>query len=193
MTTISTNSAQERQQVVDAAVNCFIERGIAAVSMDEIVEKSGLAPEVAHQHFATKNDILRVLGARNKIAASGVLRELLQETTLPPVDEIVARVVTFFQASLDSGDPVSVAPQAWGVAMYDGEVDVIMRDVFAELRDLWIQLSTRMVNEGQLPEDADPGDVGRTLMAIVIGYMVQSLLSDSKPTHVSRALHVLLR
>jgi AcrR family transcriptional regulator len=193
MTTISTNSAHERQRVVDAAVNCFIERGIAAASMDDIVEESGLSPEVVHQHFATKNDILRVLGARNKIAASGVLREVLQETPLPPIDEIVARVATFFEASLESGDPVGVAPQAWGVAMYDDEVDVIMRDVFADLRDLWIQLATRMVDEGQLSDDADPGDVGRTLMAIVIGFMVQSLLSDSKATHVRRALHVLLR
>jgi TetR/AcrR family transcriptional regulator, transcriptional repressor of aconitase len=193
MTTISTNSAHERQQVVDAAVNCFIEHGIAAASMDDIIEESGLSPEVVHQHFATKNDILRVLGARNKIAAGGVLREVLQETPLPPVDEIVARVATFFEASLESGDPVGVAPQAWGVAMYDDEVDVIMRDVFADLRDLWIQLATRMADEGQLPDDADPQDVGRTLMAIVIGFMVQSLLSDSKATHVSRALQVLLR
>ncbi|WP_447007401.1 TetR/AcrR family transcriptional regulator [Saccharothrix isguenensis] len=193
MPTISEDTQLDRQKIIQAAVTCFIAQGVPVASMEDIVTESGLPGDVVHSHFAGKNDILRALGAMNKAAASGVLREILRETTLPPADEVVNRVAVFFETSVRNGDPVGIAPQAWGVAIYDAEVNAIMREVFTELREVWVELATRMAAEGRLPDGADPEDVGRTFFSIVLGFMLQSLLGDVKADHLRRALRALLR
>jgi TetR/AcrR family transcriptional regulator, transcriptional repressor of aconitase len=193
MPTITEDSQRHRQQIVQSAVTCFLAKGIPETSMEEIVAGSGVSPDLAYQYYPRKNDILQTLGVMNKAAASGVLKEILKEEVLPPTDQIISRVAVFFEMSVLNGDPVGVAPQAWGVAIYDSEVADIMADVFAELRDVWVQLATRMVDEGRLPAGTDPGDVGRTFFAIVLGFILQSLLSDGKADQITRGLQVLLR
>jgi len=193
MPTISKDSEHERQLIVRAAINCFLKQGLPVTSMQDIVQESGLSSDVVYRHFPGKNDILRLLGAMNTATATGALREMLKETPLPPVDEFVGRLAIFFEASVDNGDPVSVTPQGWGVALYDDEVNVIMSEVVEALRDAWIEVAARMVDEGRLPSDADPEDVGRTLFSLFLGFMLQSLLGDVKAAHVQRALHAILR
>src|SRR5215470_8690782 len=180
MTTIGTDSKHDQQTIVQAAVSCFIQHGIAETSMQDVVQESGLSSDVVYSHFPAKNDILRVLGAVNKAAAAGMLNEMLEETPLPSADEMLGRSATFFDAGAQNRGPMSVVPQAWGVALYDDEINVIMRGVLGDLQDIWVELATRMADEGRLPDGADPQDVGRTFGCMIIGYMVQSLLSDVK-------------
>jgi AcrR family transcriptional regulator len=193
MTTVSQDSQTDRQLIVRAAIACFLRNGLPVTTMDDIVEESGLPADVVQHHFSTKNDILRVLGAMNTSTATGALKEMLKESPLPPVDEFVGRLAIFFETSVANGDPVSVTPQGWGVALYDNEVNVIMADVVAALRDAWIEVCARMAQEGRLPADADPEDVGRTLFSLFLGFMLQSLLGDITADHVRRALHAILR
>jgi AcrR family transcriptional regulator len=193
MPTITKDSQYERQLIVQTAIGCFLKRGVPEASMEDIVRESGLSPDVVYRHFPGKNDILRVLGAINKAAAAGPLKETLQETRLPPADEIMDRATTFFEKAVENRDPVSIVPQAWGIALYDDEVNVIMREVLAELGDLWNQLAARLADEGQLPDGADPQDVGRIFSCIICGFILLSLLGDVKAAHVRRALHALFR
>jgi AcrR family transcriptional regulator len=193
MPTISNDTQQERQLIVQAAVGCFIKNGMAETSMADVVEGSGLPAEEVHRHFPAKNDIIRALGAVNKAAAAGMLKDLLAEKRLPGADEMLGRSASFFSSGAANNGPMSVVPQAWGVALYDDEINVLMRGVLGELQDLWVELARRMAEEGRLPNGADPEDVGRTFGCIIVGYMVQSLLSDVQPEHLRRALHTLLR
>jgi AcrR family transcriptional regulator len=193
MPTVSNDSKQDQQRIVQAAVGRFIKHGMPETSMRDIVEDSGLPADVVARHFPTKNDIIRALGAVNKAAAAGMLKEMLKEASLPGPDEMLGRSAAFFEAGARNGGPMSIVPQAWGVALYDDEINVLMREVLGELQDLWVELATRMGDEGRLPDGADPQDVGRTFGCLIVGYMVQSLLSDVKPEHLRRALHALIR
>jgi AcrR family transcriptional regulator len=193
MQTTNTDSAIDRQLIVKAAIAPFLKHGLPVTTMADIIEESGLSSDVVLGHFLAKNDILRVLGNANTVTATGALREMLKESPLPPVDEFVGRLAVFFEKSVESGDPVSVTPQGWGVALYDPEVNAIMTEVVASLRDAWIEVAERMVEEGRLPVEADPQDVGRTFFSLFLGFMLQSLLGDVKADHLRRALHAVLR
>ena len=172
------DSAQNRQQIIQAAANCFAEHGLGLVSMPQIIEASGLTADEVHRHFAEKNDILRAIGERNRDAAPSRSAAILQEKPLPPLDEIVGRLASAFETMVRIGDPVRITPQSWGVSMYDDEVYVIVREMMVDQRETWIGVATRLVGEGRLPEDADPQDVGRTLFSLFLGFIVQSLLGD---------------
>jgi TetR/AcrR family transcriptional regulator, transcriptional repressor of aconitase len=193
MTVISTDSKQNMQLIVQTAVRCFIRDGVPETSIEDIIGESGLSPDVVYGLFSHKYDIIRMLGGANKAAAGGVLKQLLQETPLAAVDEMLGRSAEFFDKGAQNRGPMSLVPQVFGIAIYDDEVNVIMRDVLGELQNLWIELAKRMADEGRLPAGADPQDVGRTLGCIIVGYLVQSLLSDVKPGHVRRGLQALAR
>lgn len=190
-TTTSQNSAvgekekEVRQKVVMTAIDIFLQQGIGETSMEDIIQKAGLPTETVYNLFPRKNDILRIVGAANKAAAAGSLDELLQESPVTTPDEMLRRTATFFTAG---GDTMRMVPQAWGVALYDKEINGVIRDVFDGLQNQWVELATRMADEGQLPEGADPESVGRTLGCLIVGYMVLSLLHDVTPDHLHRGL-----
>jgi AcrR family transcriptional regulator len=186
------DSAQNRQQIIQAAANCFAEHGLGLVTMPQIIEASGLSAEEVHRHFVEKNDILRAIGVRNRDACAVAFGAILRETPLPPLDEIVGRLASAFEAMVQIGDPVRVTPQGWGVSMYDDEVYVIVREMMVNQRETWIGVATRLVGEGRLPADADPQDVGRALFSLFLGFIVQSLLGDVTGRHLSRALRAIL-
>ena len=63
------SAASVREQIIDAAVACFIERGYDRTSVDDIAARSGLSPHEIHHHFADKAEI--------RLAVSRVMSELL--------------------------------------------------------------------------------------------------------------------
>jgi AcrR family transcriptional regulator len=186
------DSAQDRQQIIQAAANCFAEHGLGLVTMPQIIEASGLTADEVHQHFAEKNDILRAIGERNRAACAVAFGAILQEKPLPPLDQIVGRLANAFEAMVRFGDPVRVTPQGWGVSMYDDEVYVIVREMMVNQRETWIGVAARLIDEDRLPKDADPEDVGRTLFSLFQGFIVQNLLGDVTSGHLSRAVRAII-
>ena len=56
--------AARRAQILEAAINCFLERGYTNTSMNDIIKASGLSSGSIYSHFSGKEDIL--IGAINE-------------------------------------------------------------------------------------------------------------------------------
>lgn len=50
--------AARRAQIIEAAINCFLERGYINTSMSDIIKASGLSSGSIYSHFTGKEDIL---------------------------------------------------------------------------------------------------------------------------------------
>lgn len=50
--------AARRAQILEAAINCFLERGYINTSMSDIIKASGLSSGSIYSHFSGKKDIL---------------------------------------------------------------------------------------------------------------------------------------
>lgn len=50
--------AARRAQIIEAAVNCFLEKGYTNTSMSDIIKASGLSSGSIYSHFTGKEDIL---------------------------------------------------------------------------------------------------------------------------------------
>jgi AcrR family transcriptional regulator len=188
----ATDAARDKQQIVQTAIGVFVKQGFAESTIDDVVESSGLSAEVVHRYFATKYDIIRVIGGVNKAAATGMLKEVLSQDTLPPLEEIVGRVGEFFDSMAVDDGPAALAPQATGTALYDGDLRAIMQDVNEALLAGWTELAQRLVELGRLPLETDPADVGATLFSLAIGYMSQSLLGNATSDNLRGGVRALL-
>ena len=50
--------AARRAQIIEAAIDCFLERGYTNTSMSDIIKASGLSSGSIYSHFSGKEDIL---------------------------------------------------------------------------------------------------------------------------------------
>ncbi len=50
-------SEEKRQQILDAAVDLFLNQGVTSTSMDAIAKTSGVSKQTVYSHFASKDDL----------------------------------------------------------------------------------------------------------------------------------------
>jgi AcrR family transcriptional regulator len=87
-----------REVIVQAATQVFAERGYRGASIDEIARRSGVSAPVVYDHFASKQDLHRVLLERHRDELVALWREHLltdeaPETRLPRAIDAWARYV----------------------------------------------------------------------------------------------------
>ena len=69
-------SERNREQVLEAARQVFLERGFHAASLDHIAEAAGFSKGVVYSQFASKADMFLVLLERRITARAAELRQL---------------------------------------------------------------------------------------------------------------------
>ena len=55
--------ARRREQIIEAAVNCFARRGLHHTTMADIIAEAGLSAGAVYCYFASKNEIITAIAA----------------------------------------------------------------------------------------------------------------------------------
>src|SRR3569833_2766053 len=167
---------RRRQQILDAARHCFIRKGFHLTSMQDVFAESGLSAGAVYRYFKSKNEIIYAIATERQGGAVKLLETIVAEDPLPPFKEIIERFLTMVQSFLDDDGALRVAPQVWAEALHDPAYREIVATLVGGVRGSWTALTTRMRDEGRLPEDADPEAVGTTLMCLLPGFVLQRLV-----------------
>ncbi|RVU30929.1 TetR/AcrR family transcriptional regulator [Neptunomonas marina] len=82
----------KRQELIDAALALFYEKGVKSVGINEILARSGVAKKTLYHHFASKDAlILGALGQRHEQFIGWLARVLSGSQS---VDEVIDRLFT---------------------------------------------------------------------------------------------------
>jgi AcrR family transcriptional regulator len=190
--TIDHETEKARQLILDAAAASFLKRGFPESSMSDIIEASGVAPDVAHAQFPRKHDLIKALALFNKATGSGMLKGHAEESTLPPTAEYIVRVMEFWEGKAADGGTAGLVPQALGLSLFDEEIDAVMQDVVAAMKQGWTGMATRLAEAGRLREGANVEDVGTTFLALSIGFTVYHMMGGIDSATARRGLHDLI-
>ena len=66
--------------------------------------------------------------------------------------------------------------EALGLSLIDEDLNVIMQDVAANMKQGWTGVAARLGEEGRLREGTNPQDVGATFLALGMGFMLFHML-----------------
>lgn len=190
--TADQETEQVRQLILDAAAASFLKRGFPESSMTEIIEASGVSPEVAYSLFPRKHDMFEALCRFNKASPGGVMSNLAEESPAPPTAELIARVMEFFESMASDGGRAGLVPQALGLSLFDEEIGVLMRDVAEAQLQRWTALAERLQREGRLRGKASVQDVGIILHTLSIGFMVYHMMGGVDSATARRGLFGLI-
>jgi TetR/AcrR family transcriptional regulator, transcriptional repressor of aconitase len=183
---------RRRQQILDAARRCFLRKGFHQTSMQDVFAESGLSAGAVYRYFKSKKDLIHAIATEKQGSAVHLLEEVMKEDPLPPFEEIIERLMTHVESILVDDGAFRIAPQVWAEALHDPEYHVIVAGLFRGLRYQWVELAERMRDAGRLPRDADAEALGATLMCVMPGFVMQSLLiGDVDPRTLRAGFHAL--
>jgi AcrR family transcriptional regulator len=186
-------AAARRQQIIDAALICFAERGFHKATLRDVVRASGLSPGSIYSHFASKEEIVyAVVDARHQRD----LRNLERAANADTLDQALRLLAeAFFPASDREEDRAwrRLAVQLWAESNHDRTLLSLVREGFDTPRRKLTQLLRRAKRRGDLAQEVEPGITARVLIAAFQGVTLQQTWGESMdPSSAVRVIRRLL-
>jgi TetR/AcrR family transcriptional regulator, transcriptional repressor for nem operon len=158
-----------RQRVIDAAADLIFERGVAAVSLDDVLAATGTSKSQLYHYFSGKDDLVHAVIECQRERVLGNHRPTFEslesfEDLVRWRDMIVARQSA---RSCRSGCPLGTL--ASGLADVDDGARRQLVDAFSTWDELIADGLARMRENGVLREDADASDLATGLLASLQG------------------------
>jgi AcrR family transcriptional regulator len=171
--------AARREQILQAAWTRFSRNGFHATTMADVIAASGLSAGAVYRYFRSKEDLVRAIALRALEPASEALRDLLRGDVPPHPAEVVRLLIGSVEnLAVSTGDDVPrVALQAWAEALRSPTIMDVASEMQIRLRDQLAEAAARAQHEGYLSPGADPKAVGQVMLSMIIGYVVQRLIT----------------
>ena len=162
--------ARRRRQILDAALDCFVEQGFHVTSMQDIFRASGLSAGAVYRYFPSKTALIREIATDTLAEAARALDDVGPDH-VPPVADVISSIVRNLGRGRPSRVPIII--QVWAEALRDEELADLARSLFGRLLDGLQRLLDRQAEAGQLPPGTDRAALARLLLAMIQGYIVQ--------------------
>jgi TetR/AcrR family transcriptional regulator, transcriptional repressor of aconitase len=170
-----------RQQILDAAIECFSRDGFHRTTMQDIVRQSGLSAGALYTYFKSKEEMIEAIAAgrhtreQELILAAGESAEFAA---------IFQRLVRGFSESLL--DPTErqgrrLALQLWTEALRNPRILQIVRAGVDPPQKMLAKILQAACKRGELPKDLDPDAMARVMIALFQGFALQLAWEPSTP------------
>ncbi|MFN8126577.1 MAG: TetR/AcrR family transcriptional regulator [Candidatus Nanopelagicales bacterium] len=173
-----------RAEILDATVELIIERGLAAVRVDDVAEACGISRALVFYHFDTKEALVAHAFMR---AAQRDLEHLPE--VLSGAKTAAARLGRVVRQYGRTGDSPSwkLWIEAWAAGLHEPEIQAASRT----LDKRWRRVLVDVINDGVATGEftcPDPVASAWRITALIDGLTVQSVVSPHAPgsTRMSR-------
>ena len=161
------DEANQRERLLDAAVVCFADDGIAATSLRTIALKAGVTPALVNYYFGSKVDLVDAFIAERMTPVAATLRAGLVAAGAEPR----ALMAAFVRGMHDV-----VAQYPWWPALWVREVlnekgalrDVLRKQLAPQVAQLLAGALADAQQRGELAADLDPRLTVVSLMGLTM-------------------------
>jgi len=156
--------SEQRDLLLDAAIACFVRKGIAATSLRDIAAEAHVTPALLHYYFGDKAALQDALVADRFLPALAGMRAAIETAG----DDIAALVAAFV-----SGIGRAATQHPWLPPLWVREVlceggalrDVLFERIGPQIPQLMAKRFAQAQARGEINEDLDP----RLLMVSLVG------------------------
>ena len=181
-----------RRQILDAARACFVREGFHATSMQDVLREADLSAGAVYRYFKSKDEIILAI-ARDALARlAEVIQSSTEEADPPPPDEVMGRIFEVLESLGEQGFS-RLAVQIWSESLRTPEIGDEVRRAYSGLRESVYELVRAYQAQGRIDQAADAQEVGRVLVGIVPGFVLQhAIMGDVDAGQFTRGLRALL-
>ncbi|MFH9551757.1 TetR/AcrR family transcriptional regulator [Streptomyces sp. NPDC017435] len=181
-----------RRQILDGASICFARNGFHATSMQDVLKEADLSAGAVYRYFSGKEELIAAIVGE----VLGQVREAFEEESrhIPPPapDALVAAVLGRSLAARESltvdGQPAfpRLVVQVWTETLRNKELAALLYEGYTGVREGWGRIVVAYQEAGMMRTDVPPDHVARTMIAAVLGFLVQQSLFGPAPVEVLR-------
>lgn len=171
--------AARRQQILDAARECFARNGFHATSMQDVIAAAGLSVGAVYRYFKSKEDLVTAIAEQVVGAVTEQLGDMLETAPRLPLDQALAHTLDVVEPELRPGGAFQLAIQVWAEAFRNPRLAEFVAQIYTRIRGHFVELARRAVAAGELPADADAEAVGSVLFGLVPAYALQRVMLGS--------------
>jgi len=162
-----------REQILEAAIECFAHNGFHRTTMQDIMREAGLSVGAPYRYFKSKEQMIEAIAAERHARDREIILEAGAKEDIPKV--LRTLIDRFEQALLDPRDRKGrrMAMQLWTEALRNPRILKTVRKGVDEPRRMLAAIVTRARDNDEMPKDIDPDAMARVLIALFQGFALQ--------------------
>ena len=175
MTTREKGTAERRQQILVAAMSCFMRKGYYRSTMDDIVAESGLSKGTLYWYFKGKKELfLALFQSITQQLESGWLAQI--DDPYLTATEKLRLSTTMFRVELSEMVPfIGIMLEAWAMTRHDPEMDKLVRDMYAPYLNIMSSIIAEGIASGEFEADSAE-DIAKVIMILYDGLTLAKAL-----------------
>lgn len=171
---------ERREIFAAAALRVIMRRGIGGVTVREVAKEAGFTTGALTHYFRSKDHVLIEASEYSaKLVRPMMDTHLAEKSGLEALRQIIYEILPH-NAKMRGYWRIWVG--FWERASYNADVARVMRQRYAELRGRLGVVIKRAQAEGDIPAEADAGEIAQGLIALIDGIGVQVRLGSE---HIS--------
>ncbi len=177
--TLHRTKRERRQQIMEAAITCFAEKGFYETSMDDIVKVAGLSKGSLYWYFESKRDLFKSL---IEMWFEDLMEGLVEAVdSAPTANQKLSVMVDAVKETVALRPELARAQlEFFAMALRDEEIRGWLRENYAVQREFFARIVEQGIAAGEfrpVPVDA----VARMIMAYFDGAWLHQELHEASP------------
>lgn len=166
-----------RQEIIEAARNCFLRSGFHQTTTDEICHEAAITPGGLYHYFGSKDEIISAV--IEDAARAGLERLSLMTERAGDVRSAFREVASFVFETMRDPNVDNVTRfdiETWAETLRNEKLAAITKETWG-LREQWLMsLIARGKQEGMYGPEVDPKAFADLILAILVGLRLGKLL-----------------
>ncbi len=166
----------KRKQIIDAAINCFAEKGFHATSTAEICKAAGMSPGNLFHYYPSKVSIIEAIAIEDQCYFEQILNSIKEtDSAIESVILVMSRLLELYN------DPtyVRISIEIFAEASRSPEINRIFAENDKKLKDRLTSIILDGVTSGEIDSQLDATNTVSWLMIIADGSIGRYLIDPN--------------
>ena len=159
-----------RQQILDAAVQCFAEKGFHPTTMHDICQMAELSPGAVYRYFSSKEEIIEEMVEERRRQGIELMKAAGERNDTVQALEELARI---FFAKLEDPTGCALDIALWSEATSNPQVRERLRDYSRSVRNAFAEIVRGLQESGVVNPALDADAVAQVHVSFFEGLVVQ--------------------
>ena len=163
-------TAERRQLILDAAMNCFMAKGYYRATMDDIVAESGLSKGTLYWYFKSKKELFLALVLSIMEEFGSGWQESIEDPQKSASEKLRFITASFRVGLSQMAAFFGIMMEAWALTRHDLDVEELVKNMYGP----YVEFMTQIITEGMVNGEFQAESAEATAEVILILYKEQA-------------------
>jgi len=164
-----------RQQILDAAAECFVQQGFHHSTMQDICRQAALSPGAVYRYFRSKEEIIEAMTRERKRMVTGMIEAAKSRGGFQRAFTELADV---HFSELEDPRACTLAIELWAESLRSPTIKQMLRGQLSSIREAVIGIVRNAQDTGEINPALDARAVAEIMISLFDGLLLQKAIEN---------------